>query len=148
MEATEFAKRYGMNAFIISSNYVNQRKYVVIYEDELDFTDTPTVKSGAPVFERSIVNRLVESYRFVLEHDGINVCRELLDSVQGEESEYASRFGTEYRKSSSNPNDKALMLSDEDKWIESSHYNGELDQEKFLNIGKLRQAIQDYEACH
>lgn len=151
MNAFNFVKKNGLNAFEQVVQIQNDYKYVVIYEDELDFTDQPKVKNGAPVFDKEEVGRIVVSHRIVEKRQGLVCCKELLDSVEVEDAEYGSRLGVEYKKSSDQPNDLALMYCDNGEsggWIESRHFNHEMDEEdKFLNITRLRQAVMDVEAC-
>ena len=39
MKATDFVKKYGLRTFKLSMGFINTRKYLVVYTDEIDFTD-------------------------------------------------------------------------------------------------------------
>lgn len=58
-----------------------------------------------------------------------------------QDSEYLGRFNMEYKKSHGGPNDYALMLCDDETWSLSTHFNYELDQPPFINLEKLKAAI-------
>lgn len=91
---------------------------------------------------------LVESHELVESYGGLAMCNSIINSVDSDESEYGSRLGVEYKKSSDNSEDKALMFCDDRSWSESSYFNCELDNDsKFLNIKRLKQAIADVESC-
>lgn len=93
------------------------------------------------------LQRLIQSHDMINKFKGPENCQDLLDSVEDSESQYGSRLGVEYRKSSNNAQDLALMLNDNGEWSESLHYNYELDDSRFLNIVRLRQALIDYANC-
>lgn len=94
-----------------------------------------------------ILQRIIESHDIINKRSGLKNCIDLIQSVESCESEYGSRLGTEYKKSSENPNDMALMLCDDGRWISCLHSNAELDDSKFLNINRIKQAIVDMESC-
>lgn len=93
------------------------------------------------------LERLIESHDLIAKHLGLNNCIELIKSVESSESEYGSRMGVEYKKSSENPQDKALMLCDDGEWVACLHLNFELDDSKFINIQRLKQAVTDMQSC-
>lgn len=65
MKANEFVKKFGLDAFRLSVGSVSTRKYLVVYEDEIDFTDEIKPSHGKCVFDRLEVKRLVNSYKVV-----------------------------------------------------------------------------------
>lgn len=94
------------------------------------------------------LKRLVESHEIVEKHGGLHTCKLILKSVDSNESEYGSRLGIEYKKSFDGVDSKALMFCDDGNWCPSSYLNFELDDEsKFVNLGRLKKAIADVEAC-
>lgn len=106
------------------------------------------IKEGYMLYEADIeLQRLIQSHDLINKFNGPENCQDLLDSVENNESQYGSRFGVEYKKSSNRAEDLALMLNDDGEWSESSHYNYELDDSRFLNIARLRQALIDYASC-
>lgn len=106
------------------------------------------IANGYMFYEADIeLQRLIQSHDLINKFNGPDSCQDLLDSVENNESQYGSRFGVEYKKSSNHAEDLALMLNDDGEWSESTHYNYELDDSKFLNISRLRQALADYARC-
>lgn len=94
------------------------------------------------------LQRLIQSHDLVEHHKGLDECIDLLSSVESKESEYGGRLGVEYKKSSSEEQDFALMLCDEGTWCASKHFNHELDNaSKFLNIKRLIAAVKDVQLC-
>lgn len=65
MKANEFIKEYGLFTFWKSTEFLNSRKYLVVYTDEIDFTDEITPRHGKLVFDRKEVKRLVKSHEIV-----------------------------------------------------------------------------------
>jgi len=65
MNAVEFVKKFGIITFKLSTSFVNTRKYLVVYDGEIDFTDEIQPFHGKCVFERTEVKRLVESWELV-----------------------------------------------------------------------------------
>ena len=66
MKANEFVRRFGLNTFRLSAGSVSTRKYLVVYEDEIDFADEIKPSHGKCVFDRLEVKRLVESHDLVI----------------------------------------------------------------------------------
>ncbi|MHA3048958.1 hypothetical protein [Acinetobacter sp. ANC 4641] len=94
------------------------------------------------------LKRLVESHELIESGHGLETCKSVILFTENNESEYGNQLGVEYKKSSENPNDKALMLCDDDAWINSSYLNHELDTAAgFVNFKRLKQAIADEESC-
>lgn len=106
------------------------------------------IKGGYMLYEADLeLQRLIQSHDLINYLKGSENCQDLLDSVESNESQYGSRLGVEYKKSSTQAKDLALMLNDEGEWSESLHYNYELDDSRFLNITRLRQAMADFAIC-
>ncbi|MDV7999579.1 hypothetical protein ACOUS5_19260, partial [Acinetobacter baumannii] len=61
----------GPNTFRISMSFVNTAKYLVVHEGEIDFTDEIKPHHGERVFERDVVNRLIESLDLVKKLGGL-----------------------------------------------------------------------------
>ncbi|WP_223234459.1 hypothetical protein, partial [Acinetobacter baumannii] len=59
------------NTFRISMSFVNTAKYLVVHEGEIDFTDEIKPHHGERVFERDVVNRLIESLDLVKKLGGL-----------------------------------------------------------------------------
>ncbi|QXM18497.1 hypothetical protein Phab24_id051 [Acinetobacter phage Phab24] len=72
MKPEQFIRKYGPNTFRISMSFVNTAKYLVVHDDEIDFTDQIKPHHGDRVFERSVVKRLVESVDLVESWGGID----------------------------------------------------------------------------
>lgn len=91
---------------------------------------------------------LIQSHDIVEKHNGVDACKDILSSVESRESEYGGRLGVEYKKSSKDPEERALMLCDDGSWCACLHTNDELDNgSKFLNIKRLAQAVADVALC-
>lgn len=91
---------------------------------------------------------LIQSHDIVEKHNGLATCKDILSSVESRESEYGGRLGVEYKKSSDDPQKRALMLCDDGSWCACLHTNDELnDSSKFLNIKRLEQAVADVALC-
>ncbi len=78
MKPEQFIREYGTNTFRISMSFVNNAKYLVVHEGEVDFTDEIKPHHGDRVFERSVVKRLVESVDLVESYGGIESCKQSL----------------------------------------------------------------------
>ncbi|RSR08501.1 hypothetical protein EA686_30225, partial [Acinetobacter baumannii] len=65
MKPEQFIREFGPNTFRISMSFVNTAKYLVVHEGEIDFTDEIKPHHGERVFERDVVNRLIESLDLV-----------------------------------------------------------------------------------
>ncbi|EHU1827179.1 hypothetical protein AXY31_RS18520 [Acinetobacter baumannii] len=52
-------------------SFVNTAKYLVVHEGEIDFTDEIKPHHGERVFERDVVNRLIESLDLVKKLGGL-----------------------------------------------------------------------------
>ncbi|HCA5186235.1 TPA: hypothetical protein MW245_002101 [Acinetobacter baumannii] len=71
MKPEQFIRDFGPNTFRISMSFVNTAKYLVVHEDEIDFTDEIKPHHGDRVFERDVVNRLIESLDLVKKLGGL-----------------------------------------------------------------------------
>ncbi len=75
MKANEFVKEFGLDTFRLSVGFVSTRKYLVVYEDEIDFTDEIKPSHGKCVFDRSEVQRLVVSHDLVEKWQGLEASK-------------------------------------------------------------------------
>ncbi|WP_346535111.1 hypothetical protein [Acinetobacter sp. 8_A20231192] len=71
MKPEQFIREFGPNTFKISMSFVNTAKYLVVHEGEIDFTDEIKPHHGDRVFERDVVNRLIESLDLVKKLGGL-----------------------------------------------------------------------------
>ncbi|TNW27857.1 hypothetical protein EPJ59_19610, partial [Acinetobacter baumannii] len=71
MNPEQFIREFGPNTFRISMSFVNTAKYLVVHEGEIDFTDEIKPHHGERVFERDVVNRLIESLDLVKKLGGL-----------------------------------------------------------------------------
>lgn len=71
MKPEQFIRDFGPNTFRISMSFVNTAKYLVVHEGEIDFTDEIKPHHGDRVFERDVVNRLIESLDLVKKLGGL-----------------------------------------------------------------------------
>ncbi|MFP0526955.1 hypothetical protein ACLDWI_19265 [Acinetobacter baumannii] len=71
MKPEHFIRDFGPNTFRISMSFVNTAKYLVVHEGEIDFTDEIKPHHGDRVFERDVVNRLIESLDLVKKLGGL-----------------------------------------------------------------------------
>ncbi len=71
MKPEQFIRDFGPNTFRISMSFVNTAKYLVVHEGEIDFTDEIKPHHGERVFERDVVNRLIESLDLVKKLGGL-----------------------------------------------------------------------------
>ncbi|MDP7807958.1 hypothetical protein QWI50_00965 [Acinetobacter baumannii] len=71
MKPEQFIREYGPNTFRISMSFVNTAKYLVVHDGEIDFTDEIKPHHGDRVFERDVVNRLIESLDLVKKLGGL-----------------------------------------------------------------------------
>lgn len=71
MTPEQFIREFGPNTFRISMSFVNTAKYLVVHEGEIDFTDEIKPHHGDRVFERDVVNRLIESLDLVKKLGGL-----------------------------------------------------------------------------
>ncbi|EJO43169.1 hypothetical protein [Acinetobacter baumannii] len=71
MKPEQFIREFGPNTFRISMSFVNTAKYLVVHEGEIDFTDEIKPHHGERVFERDVVNRLIESLDLVKKLGGL-----------------------------------------------------------------------------
>lgn len=84
MKANEFVKKFGLDTFRLSVGFVSTRKYLVVYEDEIDFTDEIKPSHGGCVFDRSEVKRLVESHELVDSVGGLDAANRIIcDAFHG-----------------------------------------------------------------
>lgn len=82
MKANEFVKKFGLDAFRLSVGFVSTRKYLVVYEDEIDFTDEIKPSHGECVFDSLEVKRLVESHELVKSRGGLDAAKHELILLQ------------------------------------------------------------------
>ena len=80
MKANEFVKKFGLDTFRLSLGFVSTRKYLVVYEDEIDFTDEIKPSHGKCVFDRLEVKRLVESHELVKSYGGLGKAKTFTNS--------------------------------------------------------------------
>ncbi len=73
--------------------------------------------------------------------NNLDEAKQLLSRLNSNETEYVSKTRMEYKKSSNNDCDFALILCDTGEWITSRHLNNELDTGAFLNISAIRNEI-------
>lgn len=71
MKPEQFIREFGPNTFRISMSFVNTAKYLVVHEGEIDFTDEIKPHHGERVFERDVVNRLIEPLDLVKKLGGL-----------------------------------------------------------------------------
>ena len=88
MKPEQFIREYGSNIFKISMSFVNTAKYLVVHEDEIDFTDEIKPHHGDCVFERDVFKRLVESLDRIAQLGGLSKAKDHLD--------YLISFGSEF----------------------------------------------------
>lgn len=72
MKANEFIRNYGLFTFLKSTRFLNSRKYLVVYADEIDFTDEIKPCHGKLVFDRKEVKRLIKSHELVEKYSAYN----------------------------------------------------------------------------
>ncbi|WP_111893073.1 hypothetical protein [Acinetobacter sp. MB5] len=126
MSASKFVKKFGWD----------EAKYIVVHDRVESTVNLDDLK------------RLVESHELIEHYEGLEACKDMILSVYSDQSEYGNQLGVEYKKSSENPKDKSLMLCDDGAWIGSAYLNHELDNpESFINLKRLKQAIEDEESC-
>lgn len=76
MKANEFVRKFGLDTFRLSIGFVSTRKYLVVHEDEIDFADEIKPSHGECVFDRSEVERLIESHELVERLGGLKEAKE------------------------------------------------------------------------
>lgn len=81
MNEIEYIQKWGWRTFQVARGFVNTRKFLVVYTDELDFVDVIKPHHGKCVFKRSIVNRLVDSLNFVSQFETLQQAKEWLYSL-------------------------------------------------------------------
>lgn len=59
---------------------------------------------------------------------------QILGNLESTDTTHINKLGLEYKTSSNNPQDFALMLSDDGGWGKSSYLNEELDSGSFFNV--------------
>lgn len=141
MKANTFVKKYG---WAEAEDVVRNAHLDKAYDDGYYYSH---LHSGNDVLLNDL-KRLVESHEIIEKGQGLDACKDVFLSVYSDESEYLNRLGVEYKKSSKNLEDKALMLCSDGVWIDSSYLNDELDSTSgFINLKQLKQAIADEESC-
>lgn len=73
--------------------------------------------------------------------NNIEEAKEFLSQLESDETEYVSKTRMEYKKSSENKDDMALILCDTGEWINSRHANYELDSGSFLKVADIRNEV-------
>jgi len=94
-------------------------------------------------FHPEILLDLVQDHKLIQQCGGIDQSKELLKSVHGFQTEYIGRYGTQYKISSDNPDELALMSFDVGQWMDSRHTNKDV-VEKFLNVKALKNAVANF----
>lgn len=84
MDIYAYVQKYGMTAFNISKGYVNSRKYLVIYYDEIAFTDEIKPYHGKYVYDRKDVNRLVYSHQLIEKFDDLEHAKSVLSTMDAD----------------------------------------------------------------
>ena len=141
MKANTFVKKYGWTE---AQDVVKNAHWENAYSDGSYYSH---IDSENDVL-LSDLKRLVQSHEIIEKGQGLDACKDVFLSVDSDESDYINRLGVEYKKSSEDPNDKALMLCDDGVWIDSSYLNYQLDSAYgFINLKQLKQAIADEESC-
>lgn len=79
MKANDFVKKYGLTTFKISMGFVNTRKYLVVYTNEIDFTDEIKPHHGNCVFDRKEVKKIVEAHELVEKFGGLEESRKYIN---------------------------------------------------------------------
>lgn len=59
---------------------------------------------------------------------------QILSNLESKDTSHINKLGLEYKASSDNPKDFALMLNDDGGWVKSSYLNEELDERGFFNV--------------
>jgi len=58
----------------------------------------------------------------------------IIQNLESTETTHVNKLGLEYKPSSDQPKDHALMLTDDGEWYKSSYLNEELGTGAFLDI--------------
>ena len=61
---------------------------------------------------------------------------DIIQNLESKETTHVNKLGFEYKQSSDQPKEHALMLTDEGEWCKSSYLNEELDTGAFLDVQK------------
>lgn len=88
------------------------------------------------------------AYLFITSAKGIDDVQDWLESAESIETEFASRLGSEYKRSSDNPDDPAFLLHDDGQWYPSTGYNnGQLNCHELYDVAKFRNALHKLLEC-
>jgi hypothetical protein len=94
-------------------------------------------------FHPEILLDLIQDHKLIQQCGGIDQSKELLKSVHGFQTEYIGRYGTQYKISSNNPDQLALMSFDIGQWMDSRHTN-KFVVENFLSVKALKNAVSNF----
>ena len=84
MKANEFIREAGLFAFSTATKLLKERgyKYLVVYEDEIDFTNEAEILNKDYTFDMREVKRLVESHKIVEKMGGLEKAKSLANSAK------------------------------------------------------------------
>ncbi|QIC71854.1 MULTISPECIES: hypothetical protein [Acinetobacter] len=93
MKPNEYVKQYGVDTFRLAlSCSMNKKKYIIVYDDELDFTDVVKPRHGKFVFPRKDVERIVQAWDVVGQYKSLDEARK-----QGQGLVFSGRDGDAHR---------------------------------------------------
>lgn len=96
----------------------------------------------------SELNEYSEAHLLIMASKGNEYVEDWLASAESIETEFSSRLGAEYKRSSNNPNDQAYLLHDDGQWHHSKMYkNYELNSNNLTDVIKLRNALHKVQEC-
>lgn len=76
MKPNEYVKQYGIDTFRIALGCsINKEKYIIVYQDELGFTDVVKPQHGNSVFPRKEVERIVKAWDVVGQFGSLDKAR-------------------------------------------------------------------------
>lgn len=84
MNAYQFARKYGLNTFKISESFVNTRKYLVVYIDEIDFADEIKPHHGKLFFDRKDVRQVIKDFELIESLGGLELAKQKLHLAETE----------------------------------------------------------------
>lgn len=82
MKANEFIKKFGLFTFELSIGFVNSSKFLVVYEDEIDFTDEIQPYHGKCVYDRREVRNYVIAHKFIDSIGGLAEAKQLIKDAR------------------------------------------------------------------
>lgn len=104
----------------------------------------PTKGDGVTLqFHHEILLDVIQDHKLIQQCGGIDQSKELLQSVHTHHTQYIGKHGTQYKISSENPDELALMSFDVGQWMDSRHTN-KFVVEKFLNVKALKNAVANF----